>query len=121
MNATANTTNTTAEELNNTRRTNLLSELAEAELNVANAQAQYDRLRAENDAISGQGTGAASMLRKGSAMRTAKRVVGWTLGAGVVALGGLYVVGRLRAAGVEVPLDGAADAVVEAVGTAVAG
>lgn len=62
---------------------------------------QADSLRRENDAEATRPTGAASAHRKGNAMRITKKVVGWTLGVGVVALVGAVVYGKLQAMGVE--------------------
>lgn len=63
-------------------------------------------LRGENDENASQGSGLLQKVRKSKALKTTKRVLGWTLGVGVVSLAGVYAYSRLRAAGVDVPTGG---------------
>jgi len=79
-------------------------------------------LREENDRAAVAPTGAVSKAMGGKFARTTKRVLGWTLGVGVVGLIGAYAYSRLRAAGVNVPTgQDVGDAVATAVDAATAG
>lgn len=69
-----------------------------------------NRVRQENDNAETGPSNMASKVRQKSTMRTVRRVLGWTLGVGVVACGAAYAISRLRQAGVDV-----GDEVVEAV------
>ena len=60
-------------------------------------------LRGENDQAATEGSGLLSRVRRSKGLRTAKRVLGLTLGVGVVSLVGVYAYSRLRTAGVDVP------------------
>lgn len=60
-------------------------------------------LSRENDRAAAAPSMAISGATGSSFARTTKRVLGWTLGVGVVALAGTYIYSRLRSAGVDVP------------------
>lgn len=84
--------------------------------------ARLEELRGQNDAAAAAPTGAVSKALGNSFVRTSKRILGWTLGVGVVGVIGAYAYSRLRAAGVDVP-DGEAigDTVASAVDAATGG
>ncbi len=69
-----------------------------------------NRARQENDQADTGPSHMASKVRQKSTLRTVRRVLGWSLGVGVVACGAAYAISRLRQVGVEV-----SDEVVEAV------
>lgn len=68
-------------------------------------EARLAQLRKENDEAATRPSGAASKSSESSMFKTAKKVVGWTLGVGVVGLAGTYLYSKLQSAGVEIPTE----------------
>lgn len=88
----------TPEGMTATERTDEIRRLEEI---AGDAQRRLDQLRADNDAAETGPSRAASGNRESSSLRITKKVVGWSLAAGVALLGGVFIYGRLQAAGVD--------------------
>lgn len=80
---------------------------AELEQIIEDAQSQLNDLRAKNDDAESRPSNAASR-GESAGLRITKKVVGWGLGVGVTLLAGVFIYGRLQAAGVDT--DAVADA-----------
>ncbi|QVD49190.1 hypothetical protein LUCX_120 [Xanthomonas phage vB_XciM_LucasX] len=113
-----NTNSNAAQNINNDTLSDIdrAATAARLQAEIDERQEQLNKLRSENDANATGASNVASELRKGNKLRTFRRVLGWTAGVGVVAVGAAYVIGRVRAAGVEVPVGEAIDAAIDAVG-----
>lgn len=102
MNNTANP----VESLSTEERT---AETARLEQIAADTQERLEQLRRDNDNAEARPSKAASNRGESNGLRIAKKVVGWTLGAGVVLLGGAFLYSRFQ--GAEEAVDAAVDAV----------
>jgi hypothetical protein len=99
----------TANNVNGMSETERTEEIRRLESIASDAQSRLEQLRAQNDAAETQPSRAASGNRESSGLRITRKVVGWSLATGVALLGGVFIYGRLQAAGVDP--DALADAV----------
>lgn len=76
---------------------------------------------AKNDTAEAGPSNILDKVQNGSKFKTFRKVLGWTLGVGVVAAGGLYVVSKLREMGADVgddvveAIEGAGDTIADAI------
>ena len=122
-----NTNNTnTAEQIDEAVNSALNAEKVQAK--VADLRQQADALeaelkrhQAENDQAETGPSNMASKLQQNNKFKTARKVLGWTRGVGVVAAGGLWAVSKLREMGADVSddvataIENAGDTVAEAI------
>lgn len=117
--------NNNAEQINNQTNANNVDAIREAAAEHRRLADELEesvaRINAENDKAEAGPSGIVSKTRKAARSKTVKKVLGYTLVVGTVALVGTYFIQRLRDVGVEVgddvvdAIEGAAETVVEAV------